>query len=93
MEAPPCHIRKLHAKASAKPVQDLDKADITSKEATSMLASDKADIIGGGDLHSDIRFETVMFPARVISIYLPVYIFGSDACIYLTIGVVTSLHI
>ena len=35
VKAPPCHIRKLRVKASAKPVQDPDKADI----------------IGGGDLH------------------------------------------
>ena len=40
VEAPPCHTRrKLHVKASAKPVQDLDKADI----------------IGGGDLYKQVN--------------------------------------
>ena len=44
VEAPPCRMyeRKLHVKASAKRVQDLDKGDI----------------IGGGDLHIGVDDET-----------------------------------
>ena len=45
-EAPPCHTqeRKLHVKASAKRVQDLDKGDI----------------IGGGDLHIGVNDEILV---------------------------------
>ena len=45
LEAPPCHMleRKLHVKASAKRVQDLEKGDI----------------IGGGDLHIGVDGEII----------------------------------